>query len=155
MTAHAEYFKFSVRIWNTTFKKIQFQMKHFHLSANKSVFLHSGEQCDFFRSHSKQVWRQSPKPCTAQWWCPALLLKECLWIGWGSSWLHRQCFGKSNISCGIGRFRTQTWRNDFHCANRMKWKPRAFSLLTMSVQLHGLLQEMSGNLKVEKTHKIT
>lgn len=107
-------------------KKIQFQMKHFNLSANTCVFFHSREQCDFFRSHSQQVWRQIPKPCTAQWCCPAFLLKECPWNVWGSAWLHRQCFGQSNISYGIGRFRTQTWKSGFHCANRTKWKPHDF-----------------------------
>lgn len=36
-------------------------MKHFNLSANTHVFFHSGEQCDFFMSHSKQVCRQIPQ----------------------------------------------------------------------------------------------
>lgn len=63
------------------FLKIQFQMKHFNLSANTCVFFHFGEQCDFFRSPSK---------CEGSFPNPAqhsgvVLLKECPWNVWGSA----------------------------------------------------------------------
>lgn len=117
------------------FKKIQFQMKHFNLSANTHMFFHSGEQCNFLRSPSKCEGR-FPSPAQHS---GVVLLKECPWNVWGSAWLPRQCFAQSNISYGIALFRTQTWRNGFHHANRMKWKSCAFSLFTISIQLHGLL----------------
>lgn len=81
-------------------------MKHSHLSENMYVFFHSGDSVNFSSLIPNKCEVRFPNPTQNSIVIQLCLERNVPGMAENPVWPHKQCFGQSNISYGIGSFRT-------------------------------------------------